>query len=78
MKIPTSFKRVERSSPPFFNHGHMVKGLAGLPRVMLRENKFTEMDIRLIVDGVDVGNGTIRRRPMDGLVVPVAENASVS
>lgn len=78
VKIVTSFRRVERSSPPFFNYGHIVKGLAGLPRVMLRESKFAEVDIRLIVDGEDVGNGMIRRRPMDDLVVPVTANISVS
>lgn len=78
VKIATSFQRVERSSPPFFNYGHIVKGLAGLPRVMLRESEFTEVDIRLIVDGADVGNGRIRRRPMDELVMPVTANVSVS
>ena len=78
VKIVTSFKRVERSTPPFFNYGHVVKGLAGLPRVMLRENKFTEVDLRLIVDGENVGNGRIRKRPMYELVFPVTVNVSVS
>lgn len=29
VKIETSFKRVERSTPPFSNYGHIVKCLAG-------------------------------------------------
>lgn len=78
VKIVTSFKRVERSTPPSFNYGHVVKGLAGLPRVMLRENKFAEVDIRLIVDGENVGNGRIRKRPMNELALPVTMNISLS
>lgn len=46
---------------------------------MLREDKFSGVDIRLVVGGGDVANDRIRRSPMDALVEShVTGNLSVS
>lgn len=72
--IAVSFWRVERRTGSFLNNVHLVKVLAGLPRVMLRVNRFSAADIRLIVDSEDVGNGFI----IIPAVIPSFANVSVS
>ena len=78
VQISTSFKNVERSSPPFLLYRHVIIALAALPRVMLREGKFAEVDIRVLIDEVEVGRGLIRQGPLTGSMAPVTGDVSVS
>ena len=78
VKITTSFAKVERSAPPYLIYRHVVSALGALPRLMLREGKFVEVEVRLFVDSEHVGNGMIQRGPRIGLAVPVTANVSVS
>ena len=76
--IATSFTSMERSSPPFLRYSHVVLTLAALPRLMLREGKFMEVDVRLLLDDQVIGNGTMRRGPRISLPALVTANLSVS
>ena len=41
--------------------------LAALPRLMVREGKFEEVDVKLLLDDQVIGNGMMRRGPRIGL-----------
>ena len=76
--IATSFTSIERSSPPFLRYSHIMLTLAALPRLMLREGKFDEVDVKLLLDDHVIGNGMMRRGPRIGLQALVTANVSVS
>lgn len=69
---------MERSSPLFLRYSHVGLTLAALPRLMLREGKFVEVDVKLLLDDQVIGNGTMRRGPRISLPVLVTANSSVS
>ena len=67
VRMITTFQPViDRSMPPFLVYGDVVKGLAALPRLMLREGEWAEADVRLLVGDQLVGNGTLRSGPKRG------------
>ena len=77
--IATSFTSVERSLPPFLMYSDVTVALAALPRLMLREGKFAEVDVKMLLEDQLVGNGMMRRGPWISLPAPpVTANVSVS
>lgn len=66
VKISTSFINVGRSSPAFFLYRHVISALAAVPRVMLKHGEFVEVDIRVLIDQVEIGRGLIRQGPLTG------------
>ena len=60
-------------------YGNLVSLLAKLPEVLLRDNRYCEMDIVVKDDGVSIGVGTIRLTTPSGSVgFPLTANVSVS
>lgn len=51
--------------PPFMTYRHVIGTLAQLPHIMFDDRKFSEADIELRLDGVEVGSGFLRRRPIE-------------
>lgn len=43
---------------------HVIETLAQLPRIMYEDRKFSEADIEIRLDGVEVGLGFLRRTPI--------------
>lgn len=78
VKIMTTFIEMGRSSPPFLLYRHVVSAVAAVPRVMLRHGKFAEVDIRVLIDGVEVGRGSIRQGPLNRPAAAITEDVSVS
>ena len=79
--VTTKFIRV-KDIPPRVDplmYGNLVSLLARLPGVLLRENRFCEMDIVVKDDGVSIGVGTITSTAPSGSVgFPLTANVSVS
>ena len=51
--------------PFFMTYRHIIETLAQLTHIMFDNRKFSEADIELRLDGVEVGSGCLRRRPID-------------
>ena len=61
-----------RTVPPTLNYGWLIRTLARIPAYMLGQARFGEVNIRVIVDDVTVGNGRISSTPIctdDGLIL---------
>lgn len=53
--------------PPFLTYRHVIEALAHLPGVMFEQRVFSEADMVLKLDDVDVGMGLLRQlRPLGG------------
>lgn len=79
--VTTRFIRVKEISPRVdpLMYGNLISLLARLPEVLLRENRFCEMDIVVKDDGVSIGVGTIRSTVPSGSVgFPLTANVSFS
>lgn len=79
--VTTKFIRV-KDIPPRVDplmYGNLVSLLAKTPEVLLRENRFCEMDIVVKDDGASIGVGTIRATVPSGSVgFPLTANVSMS
>ncbi|KAG7002422.1 hypothetical protein G7Y79_00027g061140 [Physcia stellaris] len=51
--------------PLFMTYRHVIETLAQLPHIMFDDRKFSEADIELKLDGVEVALGRLRRRPIE-------------
>lgn len=79
--VTTKFIRVKNIPPRVdpLMYGNLVSLLAKLPEVLLRENRFCEMDIVVKDDGVSIGIGTMRSAAPSGSVgLLLTANVSVS
>ena len=64
----TTFGLKPLSQRPYMTYWHIIETLAQLPTIMYERGKFSEADVALKVNGIDVGIGILTKmRPRPGL-----------
>ncbi|KAI4188450.1 MAG: hypothetical protein L6R41_002129 [Letrouitia leprolyta] len=75
VEVRTIFNRIDdpRHATYDLTSGDMVNMMAGLAVTLLRENKFSELDIMILDRGVKISRGAMRIKPLVGTNVPLKE-----
>lgn len=79
--VVTIWNAVKRpgSHPYLLNSGDMVNMIARLAVILLREDKWQEMNVVISDDGVVIARGAIRTKPLSGpIVLPATTDVSTS
>jgi len=60
-EIEISFSPVANSNAPFLEIGYLIRALGSLPSILLQRGIWREADVVVVIDGVAISHGTIRR-----------------
>ncbi|KAL8920326.1 MAG: hypothetical protein Q9208_006297 [Pyrenodesmia sp. 3 TL-2023] len=59
-----SASAVHRTTPPFMTYDLLLEAVAGAADFLVAQNRFGELRVQLAVDGVAIGQGLFRHRPV--------------